>query len=217
MGNFGKIENRGLEISLNTRPIVGRFSWENDLQMTFNKNKLLGLTGTPAAHIEGYGQWTDLVSLTEIGDPLYNFYGYKVVGIYQDKDDILNSPRPKAYPGDGNFKRSTVWPGDLKFADLSGPNGVPDGMIDEFDRTNLGSPLPKFTFGFSNTFGYKNLELTLYLNGSVWKQADELCRQELKRHEQHVDNQLQTAVDRSRLEPINPIKPILLLIHSEQQ
>lgn len=206
MGNFGKIENKGLEISLNTRPLTGTFSWENDLQLTFNKNKLLGLTGTPAAHIEGYGQWTDLVSLTEIGDPLYNFYGYKVVGVYQDKDDILNSPKPKAYPADGNFKRSTVWPGDLKFADLSGPDGTPDGVVDEFDRTNLGSPLPKFTFGFNNVFRYKDLELMVYLNGSVGNKLLNYVGRSLSNMSGMWSNQLRTAVDRAKLEAIDPDK-----------
>jgi TonB-linked SusC/RagA family outer membrane protein len=206
MGNFGKIENRGLEISLNTRPVAGTFTWENDLQMTFNKNKLLGLTGTPSAHIEGYGQWTDLVSLTEIGDPLYNFYGYMVAGVYQDKVDILNSPKAKAFPGDGNFKRSTVWPGDLKFADLSGPDGAPDGKIDEFDRTSIGSPLPKFTFGFNNVFTYKNFELVVYMNGSVGNKLMNYVGRNLSTMSDMWSNQLQTAVDRSRLEPINPNK-----------
>jgi TonB-linked SusC/RagA family outer membrane protein len=206
MGNFGKIENRGLEISLNTRPVVGAFTWENDLQMTFNKNKLLGLTGTPSAHIEGYGQWTDLVSLTEIGDPLYNFYGYKVAGVYQDKADILNSPTTKAYPGDENFKRSTVWPGDLKFADLSGPDGVPDGKIDEFDRTSIGSPLPKFTFGFNNIFTYRNFELVVYMNGSVGNKLMNYVGRNLSTMSDMWSNQLQTAVDRARLEPIDPDK-----------
>jgi len=206
MGNFGKIQNRGVEISLNTRPLIGKFQWDNDLQLTFNKNKLLGLNETPAAHIEGYGQWTDLVSLTEIGDPLYNFYGYKVVGVYQDKEDILNSPKPKSYPGDGNFKRSTVWPGDLKFADLSGPDGVPDSVIDEYDRTNLGSPLPKFTFGFNNTFGYKNIELTIYLNGSYGNKLMNYVGRTLSGMETMWNNQLQTAVDRAKLEPIDPDK-----------
>jgi TonB-linked SusC/RagA family outer membrane protein len=206
MGNFGKIENRGLEISLSTRPLTGTFSWENDLQLTFNKNKLLGLTGTPAAHIEGYGQWTDLVSLTEIGDPLYSFYGYKVVGVYQNKDDILNSPKPKAYPADGNFKRSTVWPGDLKFADLSGPDGKPDGVVDEFDRTNLGSPLPKFTFGFNNVFRYKDLELMVYMNGSVGNKLLNYVGRSLSNMSGMWSNQLRTAVDRAKLEAINPDK-----------
>jgi len=206
MGNFGKIENKGLEISLNTKPAIGTFSWDNDLQVTFNKNKLLGLAGTPAAHIEGYGQWTDLVSLTEIGDPLYSFYGYKVVGIYKDKEDILNSPRTKAYPADGNFKRNTVWPGDLKFADLSGPNGVPDSVIDEYDRTNLGSPFPKFTFGFNNTFRYKGLELTVYINGSYGNKLMNYMGRSLSQMSDMWTNQLQTSVNRAKLEPIDPDK-----------
>jgi hypothetical protein len=206
MGNFGKIQNKGIEISLNTRPVDGTFSWENDLQLTFNKNKLLGLTGTPAAHIEGYGQWTDLVSLTEIGDPLYNFYGYKVAGVYQDKDDIMNSPKTKAYPADGNFKRTTVWPGDLKFADLSGPDGIPDDVIDENDRTSLGSPLPKFTFGFNNVFRYKDVELMVYMNGSVGNKLMNYVGSTLSSMNTMWSNQLQLAVDRAKLEPIDPNK-----------
>jgi len=206
MGNFGEIQNKGMEISLITKPVVGKFSWENDIQLTFNNNKLLGLTGTPSAHIEGYGQWSDLVSLTEIGDPLYNFYGYKVVGVYQDKQDILNSPRTKASPADNNFKRSTVWPGDLKFADLSGPDGSPDGIIDEFDRTNIGSPLPKFTFGFNNIFRYSNFELTVYLTGSVGNKLMNYVGRSLSSMDNMWTNQLTTAVDRAILEPVDPDK-----------
>ncbi len=207
MGNFGEIENKGVELTLNTHPVEGVIKWDSELSLTFNKNKLLGLNDTPAAHIEGYGQWTDLVSLTEIGDPLYNFYGYKVAGIYRDKEDILNSPKPKAYPDDENFKRdNTVWPGDLKFADLSGPNGAPDGIIDEYDRTDIGSPLPKFTFGFNNTLRYKSFELNLFMNGSVGNKIMNYVGRSLSGMESMWSNQLQTAVDRAKLEPINENK-----------
>jgi hypothetical protein len=173
---------------------------------------LLGLDGTPAAHIEGYGQWTDLVSLTELGESLYNFYGYKVVGVYQDKEDIMNSPKTKAYPDDGNFNRSnTVWPGDLKFADLSGPDGTPDGLIDEYDRTNIGSPLPKFTFGFNNTFSYKNFELNVFMSGSVGNKILNYVGRGLISMESMWNNQLADAVDRAKLESINSGKQYPLI------
>lgn len=204
MGNFGEIENKGIEISVTGKPFVGAFNWETSLQVTINKNKLLGLTGTPAAHIEGVGQWTDLVSLTEIGDPLYNFYGYKVDGVYQDLADIENSPKPKAYPEDGNFNRAnTVWPGDLKFKDLSGPDGKPDGVVDDYDRTNIGSPLPKFTYGFNNSFSYKGFELSVFVMGSYGNKVLNYIGRSLSNMESMWDNQLRSVVDRAKLEPIN--------------
>lgn len=206
MGNFGEIENTGLEFSLNTRPFVGKFSYENDFQLTFNKNKLIALTGLPAAHLEGYGQWTDLVSLTNIGDPLFNFYGYKVVGVYKDKQDILDSPKQKAYPANGDFKRSTVWPGDLKFADVSGPDGKPDGVIDEYDRTYIGSPQPKFTYGFNNSFRYMNFELNIFINGSYGNKIMNYVGRNLTTMTGPWSNTLQTMVDRSKLEPIDASK-----------
>lgn len=207
MGNFGEIQNKGIEVSLNAMPIDRQFKWQTELSMTHNKNRLLDLDGTPSAHIEGYGQWTDLVSLTEIGQSLYNFYGYKVAGVYRNKQDIEESPKTKAYPSDGNFNRAnTVWPGDLKFQDLSGPQGKPDGLIDEYDRTSLGSPLPKVTFGFSNTFSYKNFELNIFVNGSIGNKILNYMGRSLITMESLWDNQLQGAVNRAKLEPVDDSK-----------
>ncbi len=166
-GNYGSIENKGLEITLDTHPFVGEFQWDSNIQFSFNRNKLKSLSGTANANLVGYGQWSDVVCVSEIGKPLYNFYGYNVIGVYEDYEDILNSPKAEKYPADGNFVRgNTVWVGDLKFEDISGPEGKPDGKIDVNDRTDLGSPLPKFTFGWNNTFRYKNFDLNIFINGS---------------------------------------------------
>jgi TonB-linked SusC/RagA family outer membrane protein len=205
-GNFGKIENKGVEISINAKPFVGNFSYETDVQVTINRNKLLELTDTPGAFIQGFGQWTDVVSMTNVGSSLYDFYGYKVAGVYQDKADILASPTQDAYPANGDFKRTTIWPGDLKFADISGPDGTPDGVVDNLDRTSLGSPFPKFTFGFNNIFSYKNFEFTIYLTGSVGNKLLNYIGRNLSQMTSVWSNQLQTAVNRAKLEPIDPNK-----------
>ena len=167
-GNYGTIDNKGLEITLDTHPVTAKnFGWDSNFQISFNRNKLVALDGTANANLIGYGQWSDIVSVTEIGQPLYNFYGYIVEGVYKDFEDIENSPRAEKYPADGVFNpTTTVWPGDLKFKDVSGPDGVPDGVINEHDRTNIGSPLPKFTFGWTNTFRFWNWDLSIFLNGS---------------------------------------------------
>jgi TonB-linked SusC/RagA family outer membrane protein len=162
-GNYGSIENKGLEITLDTHPIQTKdFAWNSNFQISFNRNKLIALDGSANAQLIGYGQWSDIVSVTEIGQPLYGFYGYVVEGVYKDFDDIQNSPKAEKYPSDGVFNRyTTVWPGDIKFKDVNG-----DGVINELDRTNIGSPLPKFTFGWTNSFTYKNFDLSIFINGS---------------------------------------------------
>ena len=141
-GNYGSIENAGVEISLNTHPLIGKFQWDSDFQISFNKNKLKALSGTANAQIVGYGQWNDVVSVSNVGESLYNFYGYVCDGVYQDYEDLQKSPKPEQYPSNGVFNRkNTVWVGDIKYKDISGPDGKPDGVINEYDKTNLGLSL----------------------------------------------------------------------------
>ena len=94
-GNYGSIENAGVEISLNTHPLIGKFQWDSDFQISFNKNKLKALSGTANAQIVGYGQWNDVVSVSNVGESLYNFYGYVCDGVYQDYEDLQKSPKPE--------------------------------------------------------------------------------------------------------------------------
>lgn len=201
-GNYGSIENKGLEITLDTHPVqLKNFSWDSNFQISFNKNKLLSLSDTENATLVGYGQWGDVVCVSEIGKPLYNFYGYKVEGVYKDLDDIQNSAKPAKYPSDGVFSRgNTVWVGDIKYKDVD-----ENGIIDERDRTDIGSPLPKFTFGWTNTFRYKNLDLSIFLNGSYGNKVMNYNSLTLTHMNSTWTNQLQSVVSkRARLEPIDP-------------
>lgn len=201
-GNYGSIENKGLEITLDAHPVqLKNFSWDSNFQISFNKNKLLSLSDTENATLVGYGQFGDVVCVSEIGKPLYNFYGYKVEGVYKDLDDIQNSAKPVKYPSDGVFSRgNTVWVGDIKYKDVD-----ENGIIDERDRTDIGSPLPKFTFGWTNTFRYKNLDLSIFLNGSYGNKVMNYNSLTLTHMNSTWTNQLQSVVSkRARLEPIDP-------------
>ena len=201
-GNYGEIENKGLELELRGTPFTGDFEWESSFQISFNRNRLKALSGTDNAQLVGYGQWSDVVSVSEIGQPLYNFYGYKVEGVYKDYEDIINSPRPDHFPTDGNFNKSnTVWVGDIKYKDVH-----KDGKIDEKDRTIIGSPLPDFTFGFNNTFRYKNFDLNIFINGSYGNDVLNYLAIKLTNMKSTWTNQLNSVNDRAQLVPIDPSK-----------
>ena len=206
-GNYGSIENRGIEFTIDAHPFVGAFQWDSNMQISFNRNKLLSLSGTENANLIGYGQWNDVVCVSEIGKSLYNFYGYVVDGVYTSLEDIQNSPKAEKYPADGVFNRSnTVWVGDLKFKDLSGPEGTPDGKIDTHDRTDLGSPLPLFTFGWTNTFRYKNFDLSIFLNGSYGNKVLNYNAITLSHMNSPWTNQLRAVDSRARIVPIDAAK-----------
>ena len=207
-GNYGQIRNTGLEITVDAHPIQGKFTWDSNFQISFNKNKLVSLNdGSGNATVLGYGQWNDVVSRTVVGGSLYNFYGYVCDGVYTSVDDIKNSPKPEKLPESGVFNRaSTVWVGDIKYKDLSGPDGVPDGVINELDRTDIGSPLPKFTFGFNNTFTWKNFDLNIFINGSVGNKVMNYMKMKLTHMNSLWTNQLTDVANRAILAPIDPNK-----------
>ncbi|MGN0281332.1 MAG: SusC/RagA family TonB-linked outer membrane protein [Prevotella sp.] len=200
MGNYGHIRNTGFEITLNTHPLIGQFQWDSEMQISFNKNKLIALNGTASSAIVGYAQWGQTqVTKTDIGESLYSFYGYVCDGIYQDLQDLETSPKPSAYPTNGVFNgANTTYVGDIKYKDLNG-----DGVIDENDRTNIGSPLPKFTFGWTNTFRYKNFDLNIFINGSYGNKVMNLTKRNLTTMSSAWSNQHTDVIDRARLEPID--------------
>jgi len=207
-GNFGEIQNKGLEITLTTQNFVEEFKWNTDVSITLNRNKLVNI-GTSDAKLYGYAQWFDLVTVTEAGQPIGNFYGYITDGIYKDKQDILDSPKPVGFKTDANgnpvFNRdNTVFPGDIKFKDISGPDGVPDGKIDEKDRTTIGSPAPKFSFGFNNTMSYKNFDLTIFIMGQYGNKLFNYFGRNISNMQSQWDNQLKVVTGRAKLEAIDP-------------
>lgn len=196
-GNYGTINNKGLEFTISSRNFTGAFEWNTDFQMSFNKNKLIALDGTEASAIEGYGQWFDVVSRSEIGGPLYRFYGYIADGIYQNADDIKEHLYAQI-PQNGVYNRyNTVFVGDVKFRDIN-----QDGKITEQDRTFIGSPLPKFTFGLTNTFRYMNFDLSVFMHGSYGNKIMNYIGRSLTSMG-YWSNQLKKAMDFAQIVPID--------------
>ncbi|MAX23876.1 MAG: SusC/RagA family TonB-linked outer membrane protein [Phycisphaeraceae bacterium] len=142
--NVGEVENKGVELSLNTvNLILGDFTWSTDIAFTHNKNKILRLTGVDID--EDGVEDDDIASGWFIGKSLGSNYDYVFDGIYQEGDDFSAIPGAAA--------------GDIRFKDISGPDGVPDGVITPEDRRVLHNSLPNFTTGLTNTFSYKGLSL----------------------------------------------------------
>lgn len=147
--NNGEISNKGFEFTAGWNQ---RFSKDLSLTVSGNlttfKNKVLSI---------GYPLSSD-PSRTQTGYPIGYFYGYVADGLYQNAADIANSPV-------NNVNGGGAKPGDLKYKDLSGKDGKPDGQIDDFDRTMIGNPTPDFAYGGSLTLTYKSFDLGVDVGG----------------------------------------------------
>jgi TonB-dependent starch-binding outer membrane protein SusC len=139
--NIGRMENKGMEISITSVNIEtpGGFSWSTDLNVFWNRNKLLSLQD---------GFKSNIASGLHIGHPLSAIYDYEKLGIWQ-----LNEAAEAAEFGQ--------LPGQLKIKDISGPEGVPDGNINpDYDRKVIGSGQAKWQGGITNRFKYKGFDLS---------------------------------------------------------
>ena len=150
--NIGEVENKGLELGLNVNPINRKVRWDIDFNITFNKNKVLSLG--EVSYIVPAQEGASLSRLLRVGEPLGIFYGYLGDGVFSTTDDIAASAQPKAKPG------------DVRYKDISGPNGAPDNAISDYDRQIIGSAQPKFFGGLTNTFTYKSFDLSIFMTGS---------------------------------------------------
>lgn len=137
LDNLGKVANRGIEVTLRTTNVdAGNFRWESMLNYSSNKNEIIDLYGDKKDDVGN--RWF-------IGKPVSVIYDYQIVGVWQTGED------------------ASVWdpgvkPGDLKFADINASKS-----ISADDRTVLGSPLPKWIGGLTNTLHYKNFHLNIFI------------------------------------------------------
>jgi TonB-linked SusC/RagA family outer membrane protein len=168
--NVGSLQNKGLELTLNTVNVDnGNFSWRSSLVYSMNRNKVLSLDTETSIINKTIQSGSDITVVTRsaVGEPIGQFYGYQVVGRFEQPTDFYykdqnGNIQPVALPEGMAIGKNGAFIGDLIFADIN-----KDGVINEEDRTYIGNPEPKFTFGFGNTFSYMGIDLNIYLAGSV--------------------------------------------------
>ena len=171
MQNVGKIQNRGLEITLNTTNIqTNKFLWRTDLNISFLDNELKSLaagvtemyarTGFDSSDFTGYDY------IAKVGSSLGLMYGYVFDGVYQSSDfTVTPSGTMELKPGvtrNMRYNNGEVAPGVVKYKDING-----DGLATDADRTVIGNALPDFYGGFTNTFNYANFDLSFMFQFSV--------------------------------------------------
>jgi TonB-linked SusC/RagA family outer membrane protein len=154
IGNQATFQNRGLEFLATWKDAINKnWSYSVSANAATNHNKVLSVTtgGNPLYQYLG----TSAITRTVSGQPIGQFFGRQVIGIFQSAADIANYKS-----SGGTVIQSNAKPGDFKFKDIND-----DGVIDDKDRTILGNPNPRFTYGINANVSYRNFDLTLDLQG----------------------------------------------------
>ncbi|MGO4293619.1 SusC/RagA family TonB-linked outer membrane protein [Chitinophaga sp. RAB17] len=147
--NIGSVKNTGLEFSVGGTPVVGKdFKWTSNFNISFNRNEVLDLGGQDNVIVNGIGSAQQGVSIIKVGQPLGTFYGYKYLGTWKSEEKAEAALYGKK-------------PGDTKYLDIDG-----DKKLSGADLTTIGNGMPKYYFGFTNDFSYKNWNLNIMFQGT---------------------------------------------------
>ena len=162
LSNIGGLRNRGLELAISSRNTTGAFIWETDLNFSMNRNEITELSSGEDIPVPGVLQVPSGWSILREGESIGTFFGLVSDGIFQTDDEAANGPALKA---------QTPKAGDRKYKDINGRDaegnltGQPDGVIDEADRTIIGNANPDFTWGMTNKFSWKGIDLSVFIQG----------------------------------------------------
>lgn len=146
--NVGAVRNKGIEIELNTRNLIGAFKWQTNFNFSKNINRVEDLGGVnERITTDTYGMsW-----LLRVGEPMFSYYGYKTIGVLKDAADVA-----------GSVVLAGSKPGNPKYLDRDG-----NKKIDGDDRVLLGNFQPKAILGMVNNFSYKNFDLSIAMQASL--------------------------------------------------
>lgn len=176
--NVGEISNEGIEISLYTRNIVKKdFTWSSNVIFSKNKTEVTSLINGADWFGNAAPSYfsVDRTYILREGEEVGMFWGYDYAGVFQGGDIPEGTALiPSSYDDDGN-----PIAGEPLFYDLADEDGNVDGTIDSDDRTIIGNPNPDFTWGFTNSFTYKNWDLNIFFQGSQGGQIFNLTNVQL--------------------------------------
>jgi TonB-linked SusC/RagA family outer membrane protein len=153
--NIGKFKFWGHEFSVSSKNLIAKkLTWNTNVNIAFNRNRAitLGTNNTPIGGNANQGDY----NRTQVGKPLGQFMGYVNDGVYMTQQEFDSQPR-----------HVTSMVGTVRYRDISGPDGVPDGRIDFDDRTIIGDPNPNFLYGITNEFYFKNFDASVVIAGAV--------------------------------------------------
>lgn len=149
--NAASMVNKGLELNLNYRGKFKGITYSVGGSLSkFADNKVTGLGDRGIETINSQ-------SIIRIGEPFNAYYGYKVIGVFQTAAEVASAPV--------QFGSVRTAPGDLRYADLSGPNGVPDSVVNAFDRAVIGNPYPSLVYNFNGSVAFKGFDLNFLFEG----------------------------------------------------
>jgi len=147
--NAGTLRNSGLEFIATYHSSGKDFKYDISANVATLKNKVLALGNNVTSRIDGAFR-------TEVGGEVGRHYGFLTDGLFKSQEEINNHPK--------QFDGASI--GDVRFKDISGPSGTPDGVINDYDRTDLGSGIPKFTYGLNFNASYKSFDFTIFASGA---------------------------------------------------
>ena len=153
--NAGKMQNKGIEFTIDSRNFTGDFTWNTSLNFSYNQNEVKSLNDTVPMTSGSIGLNYNL-ALIQAGHPVNEFYGFITDGVFQTQTEVDN--HAVQVPGSDPYNRTSA--GDIRFKDLNN-----DGVINDLDRAFTGNPNPTFIFAMNNSFTYKGFDLSLFIQG----------------------------------------------------